>query len=274
MRVVRVQRDGDFNRVQEIDREGIKKLWNDPILRYSDALDGVFHARVLVCEGDADCRFYAAVMDAIWGGLPDESLPDVMFTHCGGKHRMPVIINALRALDVPASVIVDFDVLREEGPLSSIVAALGGDWALLKRDWVEIRNAIDSKRPELRTSEVKAEINATLDTVQELQFPQKVADDIGRILRRSSAWATAKEAGKAYVPAGQPRQTYDRLILSLRQIGLHVVEVGELEFFDRSVGRHGPAWVNQAVEKNLVSDPIFAEARAFVSCVLSDCRVN
>src|SRR5690606_12158093 len=65
VRVVRIQRVGDVNPIKELDNEGVKNVWGDPILRYSNILDGLFHSKVIVCEGDADCRFYAATMDAV-----------------------------------------------------------------------------------------------------------------------------------------------------------------------------------------------------------------
>jgi hypothetical protein len=47
--------------------------------------------------------------------------------------------------------------------------------------------------------------------------------------------------------------------------GLHVVEVGELEGFDKTAGSHGPKWVNEVLEKPLLTDPELADARAFVA---------
>lgn len=50
--VVRLVRDGDVNRVSQLEREKVKELWNDPLLRYSNVLDGLFHDAVILCEAD------------------------------------------------------------------------------------------------------------------------------------------------------------------------------------------------------------------------------
>lgn len=80
-------------------------------------------------------------------------------------------------------------------------------------------------------------------------FPDSAKKAIQKIFRRSTPWATAKEVGKAFVPPGQPTQAYERLIGTLKQHGIYIVEVGELESFARSVGNHGPRWVNEVLKK-------------------------
>lgn len=101
VRVIRIRRSGSTNTVRLLSNERIKELWGDPLLRYSNILDGLFHESVVVCEADADCRFYSAILDATMAGNTDDAKrPDLMFTHCGGKARLPVVIRALREVDV------------------------------------------------------------------------------------------------------------------------------------------------------------------------------
>jgi hypothetical protein len=57
--------------------------------------------------------------------------------------------------------------------------------------------------------------------------------------------------------------------MSLRQLGIFVVEVGELERFYPAAGGHGPAWVNESVAKDLKSDPDMQPARDFVRGLLA-----
>jgi len=55
--VARLVRDGHLNHASLLSSDEVSQLWSDPLLRYSLALDGLFHELVIVCEGDADCRF-------------------------------------------------------------------------------------------------------------------------------------------------------------------------------------------------------------------------
>ena len=262
VRLLRITREGDKNQFIELSRERLHELWRDPLLRYSKALDGLFHDAVIVCEADSDCRFYQAIADA---SLAAREVPlDAMFVHCGGKHRMPVLVKALRGVGVSVRVAVDFDVLSDENPLKPLVDAFGGDWPTVERDWRVVKAAIEEKLPGKNSEQIKTEISAALATVTTPQFPRGVVTQIQRALRRSSPWSIAKEAGKAFVPPGTATQTYERLIATLGRIGIHVVETGELESFDRTVGNHGPEWVNEVIKKDLASDPGLQPARDFV----------
>jgi hypothetical protein len=269
VRVVRLRRAGDINLARELDNTRITELWNDPLLRYSSILDGLFHEKVVLCESDADCRFYAAVMDALYEmkGL-DERRPDLMCTHCGGKGRLPLVIRSLTELGVPLVVVTDFDVLNDEHPLRDIVEAAGGAWAAYEQDWKEVKAAVDAKKPELNSAEIVREISAITTGVTTPVFPGSAKQQIQGILRRSSPWSNAKSVGVAFVPSGQPTQACTRLLSGLRELGILVVPVGELEGFVKTVGGHGPGWVNEVLKKDLKSDPELEQARKFVSTII------
>lgn len=265
VRVIRIRRNGATNTVRLLSNERIKELWGDPLLRYSNILDGLFHEAVVVCEADADCRFYAAVLDAVLASRSDDAKrPDLMFTHCGGKARLPIVIRALREVDVPVRAVADFDVLSEEQPLKAIVEALGINWSVVEADWRTVKTAVDMKKPDLSTSEVKSEIDKVLSRITLPTFPSKSKAEIQTILKHSSAWAHAKLLGKAFVPSGDPTKTCERLLLTLREGGLHIVEVGELEGYVRSEGGHGPKWVNAVLTRALATDAELEPARKFV----------
>ncbi len=265
IRVVRIRRSGLTNTVRLLSNERIKELWGDPLLRYSNILDGLFHESVVVCEADADCRFYSAILDATMSGIADDAKrPDLMFTHCGGKSRLPVVIRALREVDVPVRAVADFDVLSEEEPLKSIAESLGIDWLTLESDWRLVKNAVDGKKPDLNTDDVRKEIGDLLSSVTTTTLPLKIKSDIQTVLKRTSPWAHAKHVGKSFVPSGEPSKACERLLANLRAGGLHVVEVGELEGYVRTEGGHGPRWVNAVLTRELATDPELDAARKFV----------
>jgi Predicted ATP-dependent endonuclease of the OLD family len=269
VRVIRVQREGLVNPVKELDSRGVKRVWGDPILRYSNVLDGLFHSKVILCESDGDCRFYAALMDAMRDSDSETRRQHVMFMHCGGKAKMPTVVDALRNLDVPVRVVVDFDILNDEQPLRRIVEALGGDWSALGAKWRVVKQAIDSKKPELSTDEVLKEISAVTASITTTVFPPDAKRSIQGILRRSTPWSVAKSVGKAFIPSGDSTIAFEELTELLVLLGLYVVPIGELEGFGRSVAGHGPRWVNEVLQKNLAGDPELEEARSFVRSFLS-----
>ncbi|MDO9580582.1 MAG: AAA family ATPase, partial [Bacteroidales bacterium] len=87
IKIVRIQRDGEINNVSLLNQQDINTLWSDPLLRYSNVLEGLFHSKVIIAESDADCRFYSAILDTLTDGEGEIST-DILFTHCGGKHRI------------------------------------------------------------------------------------------------------------------------------------------------------------------------------------------
>lgn len=272
VKVLRIQRVGAVNNVRLLSSARIRELWSDPLLRYSNILDGLFHEGVVVCEADSDCRFYAAVLDAATAqSQPETKRPDLMFTHCGGKARLPLVIRALREVDVPVKAVADFDVLSDEQPLRTIVEALGAQWSAIEQDWRLVKNSVDAKRPDLNTADVQREFERILGSVGTPVLPEKARSDLQSVLKRSSAWSNAKLVGKAFVPSGDPTRACERLLTGLRAAGLHVVEVGELEGFVRTADGHGPKWVNSVLSRNLGEDPELDQARKF-ALALADLR--
>jgi hypothetical protein len=187
-----------------------------------------------------------------------------MFTHCGGKDRLPVVIKSLRDLEVPISVVTDFDVLNDEKPLRSIFEAVGGDWGSISSDWQQVKNAVDGMKPELATDEVKEKIETVLKGISEPLFPPSAKKQIQTILRRSSPWSNAKSVGIHFLPSGQPHQACKRLLDTLETSGVFVVPVGELEGFARGAGGHGPAWVAEVLKEDLSNASELEPARQFV----------
>lgn len=205
--VLRLIRDGNSSRLKQLEPNDLDTIWNDPILRYSNVLDGLFFKYVVVCEADADCRFYGAVLDHLTekdnvGINPD----DVLFVPSGGKDRIPNIIRSLHVLGVETYAIVDFDTLKTKATCKKIIEAMGGSWDTINDDYVTMANALNS--------------------------------DGG------TQWDQTKTQGIAAVPQGPASEAAKRLLAILRSKKLLIVPVGEIEGFDRTISGHGSEWVN------------------------------
>jgi ABC-type transport system involved in cytochrome c biogenesis ATPase subunit len=268
LKIVRIRRNENVNNVSLLNHDDIKDIWSDSLLRHSNVLAGLFHSSVILCESDSDNRFYSAVLSSIYDGT-DSPIPDVLFTHCGGKHRMPVVIRSLRKLNVPVRVIADFDILNDIEPLRAIFTSLGGDWTDVDNDWHVVKDAIDKKRPQLETAELKKQIKEILDGVEERVFPKDKSREIGNLFRKASPWSEAKKVGKSFIPAGDETRAFDRLETKCKSVGLFIVPGGELESWDRTIGNHGPKWVVEVLEKDL-NGTEFDEARRFVQQILPE----
>ncbi len=268
VRIVRLTRDQGGTSTRELQNADMMQLWNDPLLRHSNILDGLFHERVVVCESDSDSRFYDAMTQTICGGGSIGS-DDIMFTNAGGKDRIPTVVRALAKLGVPIIAIVDFDALRDRRPFRALVESFGIDWAEVESDWLLVVKNVEGGKPDLVSDEVKTQISSVLDKVTTSRFPDAAAREIERILGKTSAWSRIKNAGLSLIGSGEPAAAARRLLETLSGRGIFVVALGELERFCPSIGVHGPAWVNAVLEKDLATDPELQAARDFAKAIVT-----
>ena len=231
--VIRIHREKNINMMSILQNNQIKKLWSNPLLRYSNILSGLFHEKVVVCESDYDCLFYQAIMDAVYEHKK-ETAPDVLFTHCGGKTRIKDVVSALKAVDVPVVAICDFDLLNASQNFKPIIASFGLDWkTILSADMKIIYDSMNAKSS-----------------------------------CENDAWTQIKKIGKIGFSGDAPA-AYERVEAVCKSVGLFVVPVGEMECFDKTVNKEKKDWVYNVLENdNLAEEPKLEDARKFVQSVV------
>ena len=231
--VIRINRDSNINRMSVLQNDKIKKLWGNPILRYSNILSGLFHEKVVVCESDYDCLFYQAIIDSIYEHK-NEIAPDILFTHCGGKTRIKDVVSALKAVNVPVAAICDFDILNASQNFKLITASFGIDWeVVLSADMKIIYDSMNAKSSSA-----------------------------------NNAWNQIKKVGKAGFTGNEP-VAYEKVEAVCKSAGLFVVPVGEMECFDKTVNREKKDWVYYVLENyDLATEEKLEEARKFVQVIV------
>ncbi|WP_288845405.1 AAA family ATPase [uncultured Alistipes sp.] len=266
IKIIRINREGDVNHMNILNNEEVKNLWKDSILRYSNILRGLFHSKVVICESDTDCRFYQAVLYAMQN--EDSINPDILFTHCGGKQRLKVVIKALRSLNVKTVAIMDIDALNDKTTFKDIIESSGMIWGDIETFWNKINQYVKDQRAQLNTEEVKKEIDAIFDSFNEPQLTTDITDKIKKVIKQSSAWSKVKETGKSFF-TGDAYKAFQRIYDLCKCNGLLIVPVGELECFYKPDSNHGVKWVNNVLENvNLKDDPELDQARSFVEEIL------
>jgi hypothetical protein len=248
--VVRLTRDGSKNVASVLGREQLRTLWSDPILRYSALLDGLFHRGVVLCESDSDCRFYQATLEAVLlrDGKPAH---DLLFTHTGGKDRLPIAITALRAINVEVQVVADFDVLAREALIKQLVEGLGGTWSEIEHDWKVVCGAINQLGSATPMTAVRADLEQALAAITDANLTREAAKRLRGIVKLEDGWSRAKQGGLSVLPQGEASESGKRLVAVLGAMGLYVVPVGELERWAPGVAGHGPQWTAGALEAKI-----------------------
>lgn len=208
--IVRISRlpDGRTH-LNELSAARVRELWEDPVLRYSNVLQGMFHEQTVIAESDADCRFYRAVLDVAASSDSTETIAsETLFVPSHGKDRVALMARALSAAGVRPRAILDFDVLRITRQVKEIVDAVGGVWGLdLESDYKALRDWAN----------------------------------------REQNWEQMKKLGVGAL-RGEVRAATDRLLAGLTAQGLLIVPVGEMEDLEPSVGQQKGAWVREMLE--------------------------
>ncbi|MEV7528691.1 ATP-dependent nuclease [Agrococcus sediminis] len=219
--LVRLSRSGDETYFTQLQPAEVSAVWNNPVLRYSNALQGLFHAKVVVCEADADCRFYGAAVDSKAIAEANRAVADdTLFVPSGGKAGMPGVVEAVAQLGVEVWAFPDFDVFRVKSDIKRIVEAVGAEWT----------NELDALYARMT-----------------------------RVINDAALWEQCKHAGIHGIPAGDGFEAANVLLESLSRVRVQVVRTGEMESFDKSITLHGSSWVSTALERRVHETAVVRE---------------
>ncbi|EOD4153000.1 ATP-dependent endonuclease [Vibrio cholerae] len=263
VRILRIQREGDVNIVYEAASETIKELWEKPELRYSNALEGIFHEQTIICEDDSDCRLINSVADYI---NINRATPfkDTSYVPTGGKHGIPKVASVLRKIGVPIKAVFDIDFLSERDLVKNSVAAFGGSWTDVEVLWERVDSAVRGGIKPKSVEDIKSEIIQTLQNADKEKLPKS---DIVALMKQGSAWNEVKKFGEIAIPNGQAQTDYNALKAALESLGIFVIPVGEVENFCKEIGSHGPKFVTRLLTDISLSDPRLVSLRDFVEYV-------
>lgn len=141
VRVLRIRREGLQNLVSEAAPEVIRELWTRPELRYSNALEGIFHEETIICEDDSDCRLFNATADHL-ASNDNQLWKDTAYVPTGGKHGVKKIAEVLRKIGVPIKAVFDIDFLSEKSLVKETVQVFGGNWDEFCPHWERVDAAV------------------------------------------------------------------------------------------------------------------------------------
>lgn len=266
VRIIRIQREGNINRIKELSKEKTASIANDTLTRFSGVFEGIFYKHVLIAESDSDCMFYSSILNT--KSVVGDEQPDLLFIHAAGKHRMSKLVDTLRSLDVPVSVVTDVDILNEQNTFKNLYEKLGGDWENVSTHWNAVKTSVEKTRPPLNAEQVKSLVAIELEKVEGLgKFPKDTEREIKKVFKITSPWSSLKQSGKSALPGGQVSKHYEELEKKCSDQGLWIVPVGELEGFCRTIqASHGPSFVEKVLEeRDLNTDSELEPARNFMA---------
>jgi energy-coupling factor transporter ATP-binding protein EcfA2 len=261
VRILRIRRDAEKNYVAEAVPEVIRELWEKPELRYSNALEGIFHEQTIICEDDSDCRLINSVADHL-ASRSEEQWQDTAYVPTGGKHGVPKVAGVLRRIGVPVKAVFDIDFLSEQALVQSTVEAFGGQWDEIKQLWTRVDAAVRAGNKPKSIPHIKEEIISLLNTVEDLP-----KGDVIEAMKQGKAWSEVKKYGAMGIPKGKAQDDYAALRDKLEEMGVYLVPIGEIENFCPKIGSHGPKFVTKLLSTIPLDDDCLSALRIFVERV-------
>ncbi len=266
LRVIRIDRHGSSNTPHELNKEVARELTDDPLLRQSSAISGVFHRRVIICEGVADCMFYRAILDL--HEIRGKTEPDVLFLSANGKQRLHSLAASMVGLGVPTDVIADIDILDNQEIAKRTYESLGGKWDSVAPHFVAIQKAINRRDQPLSVEQMQAKVREIAErSPDDFANTKSMKRKIENAFKEVSPWGRIQEGGETAIPR-EAQLAYSKLRASLESVGLWLVPEGELEGFYRNCTEEGPAWVQGVLSRDhWQRDPDLGRAKAFMSTI-------
>jgi hypothetical protein len=235
-------------------------------------LDGLFNNAVVLCEAEADCRFYSAVLDNLPKSKNRYSNSNLLFVPVSGKHRIRKASAAYKKLGVPVRAIVDLDLLNDERLFRETFESLGGEWSRVTSYYNIIKTFIATLPGSLDGNLVKSKLKRIVTTLPDTPLDRSHVKSINDITRGFlTSWGRLKKLGARTFTSPAEQVAYNSLIEEARKIGLFLVEKGELEGFvvkSDTKALRGEKWLAKVFEKNYHVNSAHGNAGEFMKKVV------
>ncbi|SDG41961.1 Predicted ATPase [Selenomonas sp. WCT3] len=263
VKIVRITRMEDSNSFSILDNDTFSSVWNDPLLKYSNIMKSLFHREVVLCESDSDCKMYSIIDDYV--KRLEGRYSETLFIHCGGKQRMAKIAKALRSLDVSVKLVPDIDVLNDEKVFKGIIEAFDMEWDYIEPLYNVVVSNVSSSIKGVKLCDFESCIDKVLKESKGDYLSKSDIRKIQEAIRVPSKWNEIKRGGISALPGGDATERFKKMNKKLKEKGIFIVPVGELECFIKEVGGHGPEWANSVLEKYPdLHDEVYNNIKEFI----------
>lgn len=260
--VVRISReDSGHAHASQLNAAELNEIWSDPVLKYTNVLDALFHRVVVLAEAEGDCGYLAAAFDS--PERQSDAIPrsEILFLQTSGKAGLVKVAAALKAVGVPVIVAPDFDIVCDSGDLKRLMNSLGGEWgAEEEKLWKTATNSIRSKKSPASIGTIVKTINDAFVARLSEDFSSDVKKELDGYTRTDgSPWAEVKKHGVAAFEK-EERAAVLKLLAKMEACGIVPVRVGELErLAPEVVAKKGTGWLPAALALNAQSNKLTQE---------------
>lgn len=109
--LIRLERSNASSSVHVADTSVFQQIKDDPVLKFTSIVDGLFYKSSVICEDANDCLLYRYAVEKVGrSGLDDETL----WLSASGKYNFAKMIRTSMALSVRPVCVADFDLISQK----------------------------------------------------------------------------------------------------------------------------------------------------------------
>ena len=252
VQVIRLFRTSSAFVANVIQYDDLRACIERPSTKAETVLDGVFAEAVTVVESEGDRLVYSAAAETIRNEIENE----IHFVSVGGIGGISNTCKLYESLRIPVVAIADLDLILKPDELNKVLLSLTNDTEAneIGAAFKAVSDEIDKIHPKLTKEELTKQLREIVDG--ELDWSNRDDVEVRRKLSRLSSdlsrSAILKRGGVANLNEHPTLKTnLEAAIKKSSRVGLHLVPVGELEFWlaerMKDVSKKNKAeWANKA----------------------------
>lgn len=289
IKIIRITREGNTNKFSILQNGRIHEIWNDPLLRHSNIMNSLFYEASIICESNADCKFYKLLLQEKLrqirednsqkrkDGKKDDEITErgfwnTIFLESGGKQRLKIICSPLKELNVDFRVIPDFDIFRQGGQAKNLYNSCGGNWDRdCADDWKIMNESLpDNGDKELDRETVREKLNKILDKAEGDSLNSQDMRKLKAAIKEGvNKWDGPKYEGIRAFPTVVAKEAANRILEKFHKVNIYPVQTGEMESLVPEFKDHGKEWLNDLLGKHPnLTDDIYKNALSFITTLM------
>lgn len=244
--IFRLNRIGDNTTFNKVSSDATKTLFENPLLSSQRVMESVFYKGVVVCEADADRAIYQGVAT-----INHHSNEDVLFIHSQNKQTLKIVAKLLKDANIPVALVADIDALNDQDILKGMISSTTDShipqsiFDLRKEIALTVNGKTDDQMLKVLTTEVWYLYEQLVCHKHTLDGAKGA---LQRIAKGITSWSEIKSKGIEGFDA-KIREKVLQLISDLKQYGVFIVPVGELEGWLDVGTKKKNKWIVPALEK-------------------------
>lgn len=265
VQILRLNREptGDYS-ATVVDKDALSTVRKESLIRYTPIFDSLFSQVTVLVENELDAFFYSEALSHWLGENLNEGLniklEEVLFISTSGKGALAKTAQIINGLNSNVLIAADLDNLAEPTAFCRLVRSVG------RRDVDEALKRYENLHAELLT--LVSESVSDSDSQGSL-FSCALGCGKPARMTDSRLKKIFKQRNVSHSIPDHLNEKIDQLLEELDRVGICLLSVGELEDFDRTLGRKD-VWMENARNAQLHKDPL---VQAYISRLVGAMQV-